>query len=107
MDKGAQLAYNDPLVPTLRMGRNVLKSVELSPANIENQDCVIILTDHGAYDFKKIVASAKLVIDTRNATKDLHEFKDRIIKLGAGNNVSSTLAYEDEHDVSPADLATH
>jgi UDP-N-acetyl-D-glucosamine dehydrogenase len=107
IDKGAELSYNDPLVPTLRMGRNVLNSVELSPANLGNQDCVIILTDHGVYDFRKIVASAKLVIDTRNATKDLHEFKDRIIKLGAGNNVSSTLAYEDEHDPSPANLATH
>ncbi len=107
IDKGAELSYNDPLVPKLRMGRNLLTSVELSPANLEIQDCVIILTDHGAYDFKKIVASAKLVIDTRNATKDLREFKDRIIKLGAGNNLSPTLAYEDQHDASPADLAAH
>jgi UDP-N-acetyl-D-mannosaminuronate dehydrogenase len=107
IDKGAELSYNDPLVPTLRMGRNVLKSVEVSSANLQSQDCVIILTDHSAYDFKKIVASAKLVIDTRNATKDLHEFKDRIIKLGAGDNTSSTANYDDEDDASPADLAAH
>ena len=104
-DKGALLSYNDPLVATLKMGGSVLKSVELSPANLETQDCVIILTDHSTYDFRKIVASAKLVIDTRNATKDLHEFRDRIIKLGAGNNASSTIGFEDEHDLSPTDLA--
>ena len=107
IDKGADLSYNDPLVPTLRMAGRILRSVELSPANMENQDCVIILTDHGAYDFKKIVASSKLVIDTRNATKDLHEFKDRIIKLGAGNNVSTPSNHEDQHDAPVADLASH
>jgi hypothetical protein len=53
---------------------------------IAKHDCVIIVTDHSAYDVRKIAAAAKLVIDTRNSTKDLHEYKDRIIKLGAGNN---------------------
>jgi len=104
-DKGAELSYNDPLVSTLKMGGRVLKSAELSSANLETQDCLIILTDHSTYDFREIVASAKLVIDTRNATKDLHDYKDRIIKLGAGNNISSTASNDDEHDVFPLDLA--
>lgn len=106
-DKGADLSYNDPLVPTMRLGAKILTSVELSAANIESQDCIIILTDHGAYDFRKIVASAKLIIDTRNATKDLHEFKDRIIKLGAGNNATASSNHEDPHDLMAADSATH
>jgi UDP-N-acetyl-D-glucosamine dehydrogenase len=107
IDKGAELSFNDPLVPTIRMAEKVLKSSDLSTASLRNQDCVVILTDHGSYDFKKIVASAKLVIDTRNATKDLHEFKDRIIKLGAGSNVSLPSNHEDTHSVPPAGLATH
>ncbi|MDH3443963.1 MAG: hypothetical protein OEN50_08585, partial [Deltaproteobacteria bacterium] len=62
-----------------------LLSVELSPEELACQDCLVILTDHSSYDLKEIIASVKLVIDTRNATKGCEEFKDRIIKLGAGN----------------------
>jgi UDP-N-acetyl-D-glucosamine dehydrogenase len=106
-DKGAILSYNDPFVSTLRINGNTLKSVELTSVNIESQDCTIILTDHSAYDFRGIIAASKLVVDTRNATKDLHEFKDKIMKLGAGNNVASAPNHEDEHDSIAANQATH
>ena len=102
-DKGAILSYNDPFVPSLRLGGKVLKSVELSTAEIGKHDCVIILTDHSAYDIQQIVAASKLVVDTRNATKGLHEHKDHIIKLGAGNNIPSTAHHEDEHEISVAE----
>ncbi len=68
---------------------------------------MIILTDHSAYDFRQIVASAKFVVDTRNATKDLHEYKDRIIKLGAGNNVPSVSTHDDSHDIAKKKAASH
>ena len=106
-DKGAILSYNDPFVPSLRFGGNVLKSSDFTPAEIGQYDCVIILTDHTAYDFRQIVGAAKLVVDTRNSTKDLHEFKDRIIKLGAGNNVRSVPDHGDEHVLSNGELSTH
>ena len=104
-DKGAILSYNDPLVPSLRLNGEVMKSVDVTAASVESQDCVVILTDHGIYDFRKIVGAAKLVIDTRNATKDLAEFKDKIIKLGAGNKVRSGTHDDGEHaddEVNPA-----
>jgi UDP-N-acetyl-D-glucosamine dehydrogenase len=85
-EKGALLSYNDPLVPVLRLGRSTLKSIAATPANVAEHDCVIILTDHSTYDVRAIVEAAKLVVDTRNATKDLHGYRDRIIKLGAGNH---------------------
>ena len=106
-EKGAVLSYNDPFVPTVRMDGQVLASISLSAAAIQSQDCVIILTDHSAYDFKSLLKSARLVIDTRNATKDLPEFKDRIIKLGAGNNVASAAHHEDGHDVAATSVTTH
>ena len=106
MDKGALLSYNDPHVPTLKMSGNFMKSVEISPMNIASQDCVVILTDHSAYDIAQIVAASKLVIDTRNATKDLKGYKDRIMKLGAGNNVPSGLEHEDGHDNNGAAAPT-
>jgi UDP-N-acetyl-D-glucosamine dehydrogenase len=101
-DKGAILAYNDPLVPTLRLGGSVLKSTDASPAEIAKHDCIIILTDHSVYDFQKIVEAATLVIDTRNATKDLYRFKSRIIKLGAGNGVPSDTYNEHTSEVRAA-----
>jgi len=104
-DKGAILSYNDPLVPTLRLGGNVLNSVDASPAEIAKHDCVIILTDHSVYDIRQIVEAAKLVIDTRNSTKNLTEGKERIIKLGAGNNVPSSSAHDDEHETMPVRIA--
>ena len=104
-EKGAILTYNDPFVPTLRLGPNILKSVDSSPAEIAKHDCVIILTDHSSYDFRQIVQAAKLVVDTRNSTKDLHQFKDRIIKLGAGNSVRPE-NISDRHEPSPA-VFTH
>jgi UDP-N-acetyl-D-glucosamine dehydrogenase len=79
----------------------VLKSIEASPEEIAKHDCVIILTDHSAYDFRKIVGAAKLVVDTRNSTKDLHEFKDRVIKLGAGNKVPTEAHHDDGHATAP------
>jgi UDP-N-acetyl-D-glucosamine dehydrogenase len=106
-DKGAVLSYNDPFVPTVRIGGQLLSSVELSAGTIQSQDCVIILTDHSAYDFRSLLQSAKLVIDTRNATKGLPQFKDRVIKLGAGNNVAAAAHHEDNHDASATSVTTH
>jgi UDP-N-acetyl-D-glucosamine dehydrogenase len=94
-EKGALLSYNDPLVPTLRLGRNTLKSVEASTVTIAEHDCAIILTDHSTYDIPRIVEAAKLVIDTRNATKGLRVSTDKIIKLGAGNHPRSTTHHDD------------
>ncbi len=95
-DKGAILSFNDPLVPILRLENQLLRSVELSPALVSNQDCVVILTDHDSYDFNSIVAAARLVIDTRNATKTLRKFDDRVIKLGAGDGTPSATEAEPE-----------
>jgi UDP-N-acetyl-D-glucosamine dehydrogenase len=106
-EKGAVLSYNDPFVPGLRMNGHILKSLQLTSLNIESQDCIIILTDHSAYDFRTIVADSKLVVDTRNATKDLHQFKDKIIKLGAGNNVAFSSPYEDDAKEAAVNFVTH
>jgi UDP-N-acetyl-D-glucosamine dehydrogenase len=106
-DKGALLSYNDPFVPAVRLGGQMLASTGLSAPTIESQDCVIILTDHSTYDFRSILKSARLVIDTRNATKDLPEFRDRIIKLGAGSSRAAPLEHEDGHDVASTVIATN
>jgi len=42
-------------------------------------DCTIIITDHSSIDYQKVVDKAKLVVDTRNATKGINNSK--IFKL--------------------------
>ncbi|MFI5379190.1 MAG: nucleotide sugar dehydrogenase [Tepidisphaerales bacterium] len=69
---GAHVDYNDPHVPrTHKMRRYDLQmsSVELTPENLRSYDCLVIATNHAAYDWKHIVAHAKLIVDTRNAVK--------------------------------------
>jgi UDP-N-acetyl-D-glucosamine dehydrogenase len=106
-EKGADLTYNDPYVPMLRLGKNTLESIELSSEAIGKQDCVIILTDHSDYDFKQITAAARLLIDTRNATKDLHAFTNHIIKLGAGNKSRAVSKQAGEHESTTNGLTAH
>jgi UDP-N-acetyl-D-glucosamine dehydrogenase len=72
--RGAVLSYNDPHVPRLpKMRRHKLEmdSQTLTPELLASQDCVLILTDHSAYDWPWIAQHAKLVVDTRNATRDV------------------------------------
>ena len=70
--RGAALTYNDPHIPVLPSMRHYqvpkLTSQELTPQFLAEQDCVLIATDHSAYDYQQIVAHSRLVVDTRNAT---------------------------------------
>jgi UDP-N-acetyl-D-glucosamine dehydrogenase len=56
-----------------------MKSVALSPQSIGSYDAVIIATDHSSYDYAAIVDAAKLVIDTRNATRRVMRHRDKIV----------------------------
>jgi UDP-N-acetyl-D-glucosamine dehydrogenase len=70
---GAHVDYNDPHVPrTHKMRRYDLQmsSVELTPENLRSYDCVVVSTNHAAYDWKVVAEHAKLIVDTRNAVKD-------------------------------------
>jgi UDP-N-acetyl-D-glucosamine dehydrogenase len=42
---------------------------------LEQYDCVLIMTDHSDYDYKKIVSQSQLVVDSRNATKGIKSEK--------------------------------
>jgi UDP-N-acetyl-D-glucosamine dehydrogenase len=50
-----------------------MKSTPLD--KIKDYDCVLIVTDHSSYDYKKIVSEAQLVVDTRNATRGIDSKK--------------------------------
>ncbi|MGC2639216.1 MAG: nucleotide sugar dehydrogenase [Acidobacteriaceae bacterium] len=70
--RGAHVEYNDPFVPTVGRGRKyALDMTSTSLDRIPEFDCVVIVTDHSQYDYRSIVASAQLVVDTRNATRGI------------------------------------
>jgi len=78
--KGATVDYNDPYISEVQLDQDTLVSVELTDENLASADCVVIATAHECYDIKKIVASSKLVFDSRGATKGLSS--DNIVRLG-------------------------
>jgi UDP-N-acetyl-D-glucosamine dehydrogenase len=81
--RGVQLDYNDPYFPKLHKMRHYnyenMKSVPLSAQTISGYDAVIVATDHSSYDYAAIVDAAKLVIDTRNATRRVMRQREKIV----------------------------
>src|ERR1700745_3452360 len=81
--RGAALDYNDPYFPQLHKMRHYnyenMKSVPLDPQTLGSYDAVVIATDHCRYDYAQIVDAAKLVVDTRNATRRVVRHRDKIV----------------------------
>ena len=74
--RGAIVSYNDPYFARVGRGRHYDLNMENTPLeNLEQYDVVLIVTDHSDYDFARIVAESKLVVDTRNATKGIQSDK--------------------------------
>jgi UDP-N-acetyl-D-glucosamine dehydrogenase len=82
--KGATLRYHDPYIPRLPATRRWPhlngESVELTEAVLGAQDCVVVVTDHSAYDWDWVVAHAPLLVDTRNATRTVPAHRERIVR---------------------------
>ena len=70
--RGAKVEYNDPFFPSVGHGRHYALNMTSTPLDrIPDFDCVVIVTDHSQYDYARIVREAKLVVDTRNATRGI------------------------------------
>ncbi|HZZ26625.1 MAG TPA: nucleotide sugar dehydrogenase [Pirellulales bacterium] len=84
MARGAILSYNDPHVPRMPQMRHhrlpEMHSQALTAEYLAAQDCVLIATDHSAYDYDFIVQHSRLVIDTRNATRHVRQGREKICK---------------------------
>ncbi|WP_425806317.1 nucleotide sugar dehydrogenase [Desulfitobacterium sp. Sab5] len=81
---GADIVYHDPFVPAIEPhgGSTVhMDSIELTDEALSTADCVLILTGHSALDYEHIVEKAQLVVDTRNATKNVKNNREKIVKI--------------------------
>jgi UDP-N-acetyl-D-glucosamine dehydrogenase len=82
--RGATVAYADPFVPLVHgrewSGGYDIKAVDLTRGQIAQYDCIVIVTDHKAFDYEALVAEADVIVDTRNAIKTRHP---HVFRLGA------------------------
>ena len=77
--KGGIVTYHDPHIATVKTnGGNQLKSVELNEKTLAEADCVVLTTNHSAFDVEFIQKHAKLIVDMRNMVK---ESSEKVYKL--------------------------
>jgi UDP-N-acetyl-D-glucosamine dehydrogenase len=83
LQRGAHVDYNDPYVPALYKMRHYdfshMRSLPLTPENLSLCDGVVIAADHSDYDYQFIVDHAPLVVDTRNATRQVVRHREKIV----------------------------
>ena len=70
-EKGADLAYSDPFVPSFKDGSLELASVELTAESLAGFDCAVIATAHSTFDYEMIVSAGIPLVDARNALKGI------------------------------------
>jgi UDP-N-acetyl-D-glucosamine dehydrogenase len=83
LKKGAEVTYHDPCVPVLRPSRHYdfnWHSVPLTREALQAADAVVIVTDHSVFDYGFIVEASRLVIDTRNATRQVTQGREKIVR---------------------------
>lgn len=82
--EGAQVTYHDPFIPVIEPhgGSTVhIESTPLTAETLSGADCVVILTDHSSFDYDFVAEKAKLIVDARNATKNVKQHREKIHKI--------------------------
>jgi UDP-N-acetyl-D-glucosamine dehydrogenase len=80
---GAEVEYHDPHVPATHKMRHhdlQMRSIELTPESLKGYDCVLVATNHAAYDWQQIADHARLIVDTRNAMQHVKGRREHIVK---------------------------
>ncbi len=80
-EHGAEVAYHDPHVPCYKEDGHERISVALTDDVLARADAVVIVTDHSAVDYQRLVDKASLVVDTRNALARTKRSRARIVSL--------------------------
>ena len=79
--RGVVVSYLDPWVPSFKEGKHVFESMK-ADASFSSYDAIVIVTDHASIDYARMVKEAKVIVDTRNATRTVAaEAKARIVRL--------------------------
>ncbi len=79
--RGAEVSYHDPYIPHITHDDWAMDSVADLTAAVKAADCVVIITNHAAYDYDALLEDAKLVLDTRNALGDKGAKHPKVVRL--------------------------
>ena len=80
-ERGGEVSYHDPHVPEIEVEGIPYKSADLSDDRLADADIVVIITDHADVDWARVVAQAGRIFDTRNATRNVPEGREKVRKL--------------------------
>jgi UDP-N-acetyl-D-glucosamine dehydrogenase len=69
--RGARMTYSDPFVPRIEADGIAMDAIDVC-TGVSTADCVVIVTDHQKFNYPELVASARLIVDTRNALKNVN-----------------------------------
>ena len=78
--RGAEVVFVDPWVEAFEMDGESLEKRDFTAENLAAADCVVVVTDHSDFDADLVVDSSKLVVDTRNLTRD-HADRPHVFRL--------------------------
>jgi UDP-N-acetyl-D-glucosamine dehydrogenase len=82
-EKGAEVIYNDPHLPAITPVRKysfTMESTELTSETLASVDCVLLATNHSAYDYPFILEHSDLIIDTRNSFSGLEGAAEKVVQ---------------------------
>ena len=80
--RGAKVMFSDPFIRQVRIdGGRAYRNTVLTPANLKKADLVLIVTDHSAFDYATVVRHSRVILDTRNVTRDVRVGRSKIHKL--------------------------
>jgi UDP-N-acetyl-D-glucosamine dehydrogenase len=80
--KHAKVNYYDPHVPFITVDKRQIKSLKkINKSILKKYDCVVIITDHSKINYKLVAKEAKLILDTRNALRNIKSKKDNVVRL--------------------------
>ncbi|WP_019638555.1 nucleotide sugar dehydrogenase [Paenibacillus fonticola] len=80
LNLGIKINFHDPFIPQIQIAERQIEGIPLTKRNIQQHDCVLILTDHSSIPYDSLTAIAGLIIDTRNATKQAKR-RDNVIVI--------------------------
>lgn len=79
--KGALVEYHDPHIPHIAHEDWSLDSIDNLQLAMEKADCVVIITNHSAYDYEGILKTSRLIVDTRNAIGESGRGNPKVVRL--------------------------
>jgi UDP-N-acetyl-D-glucosamine dehydrogenase len=81
LEKGARVQYHDPHIARFDHDGMQMDSVPDLMTAVRASDCVVIITNHSAYDYPMLLEAAPLIVDSRNALKGLRAGNEKVVSI--------------------------